>query len=200
MTHPAQHHVNASHKRQKSWVEGRARGGRLDRPGKKFGGAAERKDGQSTADEYPGPENKHERAGPYGSEVRARGGRADGGDIDPDAATMRLPTRPITRSSGQPGRWMGKNDPGEDVPIKTPEGKARGGKLTTADRRELPSKDFALPRHGSGPEGKGSGSYPIPDENHARNALARAAQHASPAERATIRRKVHAKFPDIKES
>jgi hypothetical protein len=51
----------------------------------------------------------------------------------------------------------------------------------------LPKKDFALP----------GGRYPINDPNHARNALARAAQHASPAEQAEIRRKVHAKYPDI---
>ena len=60
-------------------------------------------------------------------------------------------------------------------------------KLTAKERKKLPSKDFAL---------KG-GRYPINDKNHARNALARAAQHASPSERKTIERKVHAKFPSI---
>ena len=49
----------------------------------------------------------------------------------------------------------------------------------------------------TGPQGKGSGSYPIPDAAHARNALARGAQHASPAELATIKRKVHERFPSI---
>lgn len=34
MTHPAQKDVTASRKRQKAWVEGRARGGKVDRPGK----------------------------------------------------------------------------------------------------------------------------------------------------------------------
>lgn len=74
-----------------------------------------------------------------------------------------------------------------------------GGRLTAANRRALPSSEFALPGQGEGPKGKGAGSYPINDLGHARNALARAAQHASPAEQATIRRKVHAKFPDIGE-
>jgi len=60
-------------------------------------------------------------------------------------------------------------------------------KLTTKERKKLPAKDFAL----------GKGRYPINDASHARNALARAAQHASPAEKATIKRKVHAKFPGI---
>ena len=61
--------------------------------------------------------------------------------------------------------------------------------LTTSQRKALPAEDFAL----------GKGHYPIPDLNHARNALARAAQFASPEEQATIKAKVHAKFPGIKQ-
>jgi hypothetical protein len=60
-------------------------------------------------------------------------------------------------------------------------------KLTARARKAIPKKDFALP----------GGRYPIEDASHARNALARAAQHASPAEKATIKRKVKAKFPGI---
>jgi hypothetical protein len=60
-------------------------------------------------------------------------------------------------------------------------------KLTAAKRNKLATGTFALPGR----------RYPIPDANHARNALARAAQHASPTEQATIRRKVHSKFPGI---
>ncbi len=71
------------------------------------------------------------------------------------------------------------------------------GKLTAHARQSLPRSDFALPGKGSGPKGAGSGSYPIPDASHARNALARVAQHGSSAEKAEVRRKVHAKFPDI---
>lgn len=62
------------------------------------------------------------------------------------------------------------------------------GVLSTAARKKLPSNDFAL----------GKGRYPIPDANHARNALARGAQNASPSELAKIKAKVHAKFPGIK--
>jgi len=69
--------------------------------------------------------------------------------------------------------------------------------LSSKKRQALPAKSFALPGKGEGPKGKGAGSYPINDEAHARNALARAAQHASPAEQATIKRKVAAKFPGI---
>ena len=60
-------------------------------------------------------------------------------------------------------------------------------KLTTNQRKAITTKYFAGPDR----------SYPIPDENHARNALARAAQHADPAERARIRAAVHRKFPNI---
>jgi len=73
------------------------------------------------------------------------------------------------------------------------------GKLSAKDRQSLPKGDFALPGRGEGKSGKGSGAYPIPDENHARNALARVAQHGTPAEKAQVRAKVHAKYPDIGE-
>jgi hypothetical protein len=70
--------------------------------------------------------------------------------------------------------------------------------LSAKARRAMPSKEFALPGKGKGPEGKGSGAYPIPDEGHARAALSRAAANASPAEQATIKRKVHERYPGIK--
>jgi hypothetical protein len=69
--------------------------------------------------------------------------------------------------------------------------------LKAAQRKRLPSSSFALPGKGEGPQGKGSGSYPIPDRSHAANALARVAQHGTPAEKATVRRKVAAKFPGM---
>lgn len=69
--------------------------------------------------------------------------------------------------------------------------------LSTAQRKAMPSSSFALPGKGTGPSGKGPGSYPIPDASHARNALARVSQHGSPAEKAAVRAKVRAKFPGI---
>ena len=69
--------------------------------------------------------------------------------------------------------------------------------LTAAQRQKLPRSDFALPGKGEGPKGAGSGSYPIPDAAHARNALARVSQHGSSAEKAAVRAKVHAKYPAI---
>ncbi len=61
-------------------------------------------------------------------------------------------------------------------------------KLTTKKRNALPKKDFAEP---------GKRAYPIPDKAHARNALARVAQHGTPAEKAKVRAAVHKKYPDI---
>jgi hypothetical protein len=59
--------------------------------------------------------------------------------------------------------------------------------LSTEAREELPKKEFALP----------GGRYPIPDAAHARNALARVSQHGTPDEKATVRAKVHSKYPEI---
>lgn len=72
------------------------------------------------------------------------------------------------------------------------------GKLTASERKRLPSGDFALPGKGEGPSGKGSGSYPIEDEGHAKSALSRVAQHGSPEEKAKVRAKVKRKYPGMK--
>jgi len=65
-------------------------------------------------------------------------------------------------------------------------------KLSTATRKKLSSKSFAIPS-----KKPGSGSYPIPDPGHARNALARVSQHGSPSEKAKVRAMVHRKYPSI---
>ena len=62
-------------------------------------------------------------------------------------------------------------------------------KLTMAARKKLPKKDFALPS-----QKPDSGSYPIPDKNHARAALSYVARFASPSQLATIKAKVKRKF------
>lgn len=61
-------------------------------------------------------------------------------------------------------------------------------RLTSAQRNKLPSKSFAIP---------GSRAYPIEDAAHARNALARVSQYGTPAEKAEVRAKVHARYPGI---
>lgn len=60
-------------------------------------------------------------------------------------------------------------------------------KLTPTARSKLSSSTFALPGR----------RYPIPDRSHGANALARVSQYGTPAEKATVRSKVHAKFPDM---
>jgi hypothetical protein len=59
--------------------------------------------------------------------------------------------------------------------------------LTTKKRNQLPSSVFAGPDR----------SYPLSDQSHARNALARASQHASPELQAKIKAKVRRRFPSI---
>jgi hypothetical protein len=65
-------------------------------------------------------------------------------------------------------------------------------KLTSKARKKLPGSSFAVPS-----KKPGSGSYPIPDKSHARNALSRVAQHGSSAEKAQVRAKVKSKYPGI---
>jgi len=59
--------------------------------------------------------------------------------------------------------------------------------LTAKARAHIKPANFALP----------GGRYPINDKVHARNALARVAQHGTPAEQAKVRAAVHRKFPGI---
>ncbi len=62
-------------------------------------------------------------------------------------------------------------------------------KLSSKTRNALPDSDFAEP---------GERKYPVPDANHARNALARVAQHGSPAEQAKVKSFVQRRYPGIK--
>ncbi len=61
------------------------------------------------------------------------------------------------------------------------------GKLTSKERKQMPAGKFALPGR----------RYPIEDASHARNALARVAQHGTPEEKKTVRAKVHREYPSI---
>lgn len=59
---------------------------------------------------------------------------------------------------------------------------------STKNRKKLSKKSFALP---------GKRKYPIPDKAHARNALARVAQHGTKDEKRKVRAAVHKRFPSI---
>ena len=57
------------------------------------------------------------------------------------------------------------------------------------NRKKLKKSSFALPDEEK---------YPIPDITHARNALARVAQHGSEAEQKKVRAAVENKYPSLK--
>lgn len=61
--------------------------------------------------------------------------------------------------------------------------------LSTKARNRLGEGEFALPGR----------RYPIHDRPHARNALARVAQHGTASEQSQVRKAVHARFPDVGE-
>jgi hypothetical protein len=62
-------------------------------------------------------------------------------------------------------------------------------KLTTKQRKALPAKEFVFPK---------TREFPIEDEAHARDALARAARKGGAVE-AKVRAAVHKKYPNIVE-
>jgi len=70
-------------------------------------------------------------------------------------------------------------------------------KLTTKQRKSMKKSTFAIPSKKTKSNPAGRGGYPIPDRSHAANALARVSQHGTPEEKARVRAKVHAKYPDM---
>jgi predicted DNA-binding helix-hairpin-helix protein len=63
-------------------------------------------------------------------------------------------------------------------------------KLSYRKRKALPKTAFAIPK---------DKSYPINDEAHAKNALARVSQFGTSAEKKKVRNAVKKKFPKIKQ-
>jgi hypothetical protein len=61
-------------------------------------------------------------------------------------------------------------------------------KLTYEERERLPKKSFVF---------KKKRGYPIEDESHARNALARVSEFGSEEEKEKVRSAVHKKYPGI---
>jgi len=60
--------------------------------------------------------------------------------------------------------------------------------LTARARRGLPTSAFAIPE---------TRSYPIHNESHARNALARVSQFGTPAQKAQVQAAVARRYPGI---
>jgi hypothetical protein len=61
-------------------------------------------------------------------------------------------------------------------------------KLSAADRKKLKDSEFAEPDQRK---------YPIEDETHARDALARVSRNGSDSEQKQVREKVEERYPDI---
>lgn len=59
--------------------------------------------------------------------------------------------------------------------------------LTTKARKRIKEENFALPGR----------RYPIENVSHARNALARVAQHGTSEEQVQVRSAVHRKYPTL---
>lgn len=60
--------------------------------------------------------------------------------------------------------------------------------LTSGERKQLKSSDFALPSQRK---------YPIENRSHARNALARVSQYGTEEEKRKVRAAVKRKYPDM---
>ncbi len=128
--------------------------------------------------------------------------RAFGGSVEGQGSSRRLDRKASGGSIREQFNAAAHDQPARptiDEPGALPavHNRAGGGRLTAGERQRMPKSDFALPGKGKGPKGAGAGSYPIEDRSHAVNALARVSQHGSSAQKAAVRAKVHAKYPDI---
>jgi hypothetical protein len=64
-------------------------------------------------------------------------------------------------------------------------------KLTSKQRDRMSKSTFAIPSRRA---------YPIPDKPHAIQALARVAQHGTPAEKRQVRTAVTKRYPSLKKT
>ena len=129
-------------------------------------------------------------------EHRKRGGKVEGKKpehrMDKRARGGRMtPSSPLSGAGKTEGGIESEKETGEKE-----DDRKSGGRLTASDRNALPASDFALPGHGAGKNGKGHGSFPIPDKGHAIQAE-RMAGRKSPAVAAKVRAAVHRKYPGI---
>lgn len=137
---------------------------------------------------------------PQGGLQMAKGGRvkrAMGGPMMAPGMQGQMPPQMGQQMPQQMGQQMpGQMRPPVQTNVNMPMPMAKGGHLRAATRNKMPNSEFALPGKGEGKNGKGSGAYPVNDAKHARLALAMD-HNASPTERKTIERKVHARYPNI---
>lgn len=86
--------------------------------------------------------------------------------------------------TGKPDK-LPKLKPPKTQPAKVP---VPTGELTTKERNRLPDSAFAIPE---------KRAYPIHDASHARNALARVAQHGTSMQKHRVRLAVYARYPEL---
>ena len=105
------------------------------------------------------------------------------------AAAARAAAPTILRTAGP--MLAGKAVEGAANKLMSPRQEANkvASELSYKARKNLGTGDFALPGR----------RYPIHDRPHARNALARVAQHGTAGEQSQVQKAVHARFPDIGE-
>ena len=92
------------------------------------------------------------------------------------------------REKGTVGVRGGDRKGEHNRPLKEEQPKMEKGKLSYQARQKLPDSAFAIPE---------KRKYPIQDIAHARNALARVAQHGTPEEQARVRAAVYRRYPEL---
>jgi len=101
---------------------------------------------------------------------RKRGGRIKHSKATGGLARRRPDRRAVGGGTGfEKGPLKGDAPPSGEVEQRFKH--AAGGHITTAQRKALPSSEFALPGKGKGAGGKGPGSYPLDTAGGARAAL-----------------------------
>jgi hypothetical protein len=113
--HPAQKHVDATRKHQKAWVEGRARGAKADRPGKKRadGGRADDVAAKERAEDNWGCQKLAtggavQCSGTPSGEEKAKGGRVP----------FRTPSGSVSEGARKQAEGKGEAMPGGRFPIR----------------------------------------------------------------------------------
>ncbi len=140
---------------------------------KEEGHRKERKHGGRTVKKHEGKHKKH-------------GGKVEGKKPEHRADKRARGGRMTPK---EPFSGAGETHGGNKAETEMEPDRASGGRLSASNRNALPASDFALPGR----------RYPVENASHARNALARVAQHGTGAEKARVRSVVKRKFPGIKE-
>lgn len=105
-------------------------------------------------------------------------------DTHPDMLEMLTKSAGISVEKGQPS----SSSVHVPAPIGSEKDKVMKDKLTTEGRKHVAEHNFAIPE---------TRKYPLVDISHARNALARVAQHGTEEEQKKVRAAVYRKYPSL---